>query len=153
MFPIFGLTIVGTTLALYVLSAIVAVGAGVLAWKKFITVDQEVIERRKAAGHLAGTLKGFGLVKIPAFLIEYSTGDYIGMAEAIHDMAKDAMAGEDKVVAELKGVFDNVLTAVLKTDAGRALVAAKLADASKPSDPSSVAAAPQATTSPSSTKS
>ena len=47
-------------------------------------------------------------------------------------------------MAEFDTVYQNVLAAHLKTDAGRALIAAKLQDAVTASDPTSVTNAPTA---------
>jgi hypothetical protein len=66
------------------------------------------------------------------------------MATKIHNLAELFLGGEAHVLAEFDDVYQNVLAAHLKTDAGRALLAAKLQDAVKATDPSSVTNAPGA---------
>ena len=123
-----------------VVSAAVACGLAVWLFKK----DTEKEGRRRAAAKLAGVLSALGLVKIPDFLIDYSVGDYSGMTKKIADLAKLFLDGSDAVVKEFEVVFDRLLEARLSSEAGRALVAAKLADAAREGDPSVVEEAPQA---------
>jgi hypothetical protein len=106
--------------------------------------DDEIEKRRRAAFHLAATLKSYGLEKTPKFLESYSVGDYSGMAHDIKSLAELFLSGEEHVVSEFKEVFDKCLAAKLKTDEGRAYIAAKLADAAKETDPSTVTDAPKA---------
>jgi hypothetical protein len=127
-------------LALVVLLAVVGFVVGKWAFGK----DTEVENRRRSAAKLAGILSGMGLVKTPDFLIDYSVGDYSGMATHLKSLVDLFLNGEEAVTTEFAKVFDNVLVAKLKTEAGRVLVAAKLADAAKASDPSVVASAPTA---------
>jgi hypothetical protein len=127
-----------------VLSFILAVGAAYAAGCWLFKKDTEMENRRRAAGKLAAKLQEFGLSKIPEFLIDYSVGDYSGMATKIHNLAELFLGGEAHVLAEFDDVYQNVLAAHLKTDAGRALLAAKLQDAVKATDPSSVTNAPGA---------
>lgn len=126
----------GTTIALTLLT----VGfVGLLAYvvgKWLFGKDTETENRRRAAAKLAAKLQSMGLARTPEFLIDYSVGDYSGMATKIKSLAELFLSGEAHVVAELESVFGNVLTAKLKSEDGRALIAAKLADAAKPSDPS-----------------
>lgn len=96
--------------------------------KWLLTKDTEVENRRRSAAKLAAVLQGIGLRKLPEFLIDYSVGDYSGMANKIHQTAELMLAGEGAVLAEVDTVFRNVLEAKLKTEEGRALLAAKLAD-------------------------
>ena len=93
--------------------------------------DTEIENRRRAAARLAAKLQELGLRKTPEFLIDYSVGDYSGMANKIHMLAELFLGGDDPVLAEVDTVFRNVLDAKLKTDEGRALIAAKLAEATK----------------------
>lgn len=90
--------------------------------------DTEVENRRRSAAKLAGKLQEVGLRKLPEFLIDYSVGDYSGMASRIHSLAELMNSGESVVLAEVDTVFQNVLTAKLNTAEGRAYLAAKLAD-------------------------
>lgn len=94
--------------------------------------DTEVENRRRAAAKLAAKLQQVGLKKTPLFLIDYSVGDYSGMAARIHNLAELFLDGEDAVMKEFDAVFQNVLDAKLKTPEGKALIAAKLAEANAP---------------------
>lgn len=129
------------TLVILVLIALV----GFLGAKWLFKKDTEVENRRRGAAKLAACLKSYGLVRIPEFLIDYSVGDYSGMAEKIEALAEMFLAGEEAVVKEFDTVFERVLVEKLKTEAGRALIAAKLADATMPEDPTVVQTAPAPT--------
>lgn len=124
------------------LLCVLLVAAGYAGTRWLFAKDTEIEERRRAAAKLAGTLSNLGLRKTPEFLVDYSVGDYSGMTKKIADLARLFNDGEDAVVAEFSQVFDNVLKAKLKDEAGRALIAAKLADAVQAADPSVVQAAP-----------
>jgi hypothetical protein len=115
---------------------------GFLGAKWLFKKDTEIENRRRGAAKLAASLKSYGLVRIPEFLIDYSVGDYSGMAMKIKQLAEMFLAGEKAVVDELDAVYERVLAEKLKTEAGRALVASKLADAKKAADPSVVNDAP-----------
>ncbi len=120
------------------------VSYGLVRW--LFAKDTEIENRRKGAAKLAGILSNLGLRRTPEFLIDYSVGDYSGMAHRIAELARLFADGEDAVVTEFSKVFESVLVAKLKSEAGRAYVAAKLADAALASDVSAVADAPQPTT-------
>jgi len=121
-----------------VLLAAAAYVVVVWAFKK----DTEIEDRRRGAARLAAVLSNLGLKKTPEFLIDYSVGDYSGMAVKITELAKLFLEGEGAVVKEFAQVFDGVLAAKLRTDSGRAFIAAKLADAARPDDPKVVENAP-----------
>jgi hypothetical protein len=129
------------TLVILVLIALVGFFGAKWLFKK----DTEIEDRRRGAARLAAVLKAYGLVRIPEFLIDYSVGDYSGMAEKIKSLAEVFLAGEEPVVKEFDVVFDRVLVEKLKTEAGRALIAAKLSDAARPSDVAVVQEAPTPT--------
>jgi hypothetical protein len=103
--------------------------------KKVFEKDTEVENRRRGAAKLASKLQAIGLRKVPEFLIDYSVGDYSGMANKIHMLAELFLSGDDPVLAEVDTVFRNVFDAKLKTDDGRAFIAAKLAEAVKVAAP------------------
>ncbi len=126
------------SLVILVLIALVGFFGAKWLFKK----DTEIENRRRGAARLAAVLKSYGLQRIPEFLIDYSVGDYSGMAEKIKGLAEMFLAGEESVVKEFDAVYDRVLVEKLKTEAGRALVASKLADATKPEDTSVVQEAP-----------
>ncbi len=124
-----------------VITALIAV-VGFLGAKWLFRKDTEIEDRRRGAAKLAASLKAYGLDRIPDFLIDYSVGDYSGMAEKMKQLAEMFLSGKEAVVTELDGVYERVLAQKLKTEAGRALVASKLADAKKVDDVSSVQDAP-----------
>jgi hypothetical protein len=117
------------TYVAYALAAILAglAGKDIFSWLTAKDTAQEA--RRRAAFDLAGVLRKYGLKRIPEFLGDYAVGDFSGMYDKIYDLAKVSLAGDDAIVKELGQVFDNVLAAKLKTEDGRALLAAKLAEA------------------------
>ena len=127
---------------LFSLNSIVIVAliaaVGFLGAKWLFRKDTEAEDRRRGAAKLAASLKAYGLVRIPDFLIDYSVGDYSGMAVKMKALAEMFLSGEEAVVTELDGVYERVLSQKLLTEAGRALVAAKLADAKKAGDVSVV---------------
>lgn len=125
---------------LVILALIAAVGF--LGAKWLFKKDTEIEDRRRGAAKLAASLKAYGLSKIPDFLIDYSVGDYSGMAVKMKQLSETFLAGETAVITELDAVYERVLAEKLKTEAGRALVASKLVDAKKEADPSVVQSAP-----------
>jgi hypothetical protein len=103
-----------------------------LAAKWLFQKDTEIENRRRGAAKLAAVLQTYGLKKTPEFLIDYSVGDYSGMAHKIAELARLFLDGEEHVVKEFQQVFDRVLEAKLQTDEGRAYIAAKLSETGKP---------------------
>jgi len=126
--------------SIVIVALIAAVGFFGAKW--LFKKDTEIEDRRRGAVKLAGCLKAYGLVKIPDLLSDYAVGDYSGMAMKIKQLAEMFLSGEEAVITELDGVYERVLSQKLMTEAGRALVASKLADAKKVSDPSVVNSAP-----------
>jgi hypothetical protein len=129
-----------------VLGGILAALAMYYLARLLFRTDTAIENRRKAAGQMAIVLGRLGLKKIPAFLIDYSVGDYSGMANAIVELTKLFLSGEAAVLEEFAEVGDNVLTARLSTEEGRAYIAARLSEAAKEGDVGAVSDAPQATT-------
>jgi hypothetical protein len=129
------------TMLAVLFGGIAAYFVGNSAIKKLFTVDAAVVARRRAASSLAGTLKTYGLDRIPAILNDYSVADYVGMYDKIHEFAVVTGASEKAVLDEFEQVFTNVLNAKLATADGRALIAAKLAGAAPVVDPVAAAAA------------
>ena len=99
--------------------------------KWLFTKDTEIENRRRAAAKLAAKLQAIGLKKTPEFLIDYSVGDYSGMANKIQMLAELFLAGDEPVLVEVETVFRSVLDSKLKTEEGRAFIAAKLAEVTK----------------------
>ena len=127
-----------------ILLLIVIAAAGFVAVRFLIKKDTKIEERRRGAAQLAAALAGLGLTKTPAFLIDYSVGDYSGMGHKIKELAELFAGGEGGVLVEFEKVFDRLLATSLSTENGRALIAAKLSDAVRETDPSVVQAAPLA---------
>ncbi len=132
-----------SVLEVVLLSVVVAaVGYFVVRW--MFRVDEKLEDARRAAAQIASVLSGLGLKKTPAFLLDFAVADMSGMAEKIVELAKLFLSGEAAVLVEFERVFDGLLAAKLTTDAGRAIVAAKLSEATEPSDPKVVKEAPKA---------
>lgn len=127
--------------ALVILVLIALVGFFGAKW--LFKKDTEIENRRRGAARLAACLKAYGLVRIPEFLIDYSVGDYSSMAEKIKQLSELFVSGDSVVITELDVVYEKVLAEKLKTEAGRALVASKLTDAVKDTDPRVVSSAPK----------
>lgn len=131
-----------TTILLFLFVAVLAVVAG---WGIVKAVQKEaplLAARRKAAGILSQAFKVAGLTKLPEALLDYSTGDYAGFFDKLHDFANLVKNGNDAILKEFDSIFVNLLTAKLSTSDGRALVTALLLNASGPADPTSPPAAP-----------
>lgn len=131
------------TIAIVILTLAVSIFAGREAFNWLFKKDTEMENRRRAAFHLAATLKASGLKRIPEFLGDYAVGDYSGMYEKIHDLAKLSLAGGDAaVMQEFEKVFDNVFAAKMMTEAGRAALLAKMGVAIVPPAPAPEPVAP-----------
>ena len=128
-------------IALY---CVVAAGSGKFAVGWLLKKDTAQEERRRGAAQMAMKLREYGLEKTSEFLIDYSVGDYSSMAAKLKDVGKTFLAGEAAVIEEFGQIFDKVFAAKLNTEAGRALIAAKLTDAVRPEDAAVIHAAPTA---------
>lgn len=125
----------GTTVALYVMAAALAVLVGRDLVKWLLKEDAKLIALRKNAIALAQKLQGFGMTIIPNMLTEFGTGDVVGLAEEIEKQVVlflDPKNGDAAVLQELEQTFENVLKAKLATPAGLALVQAQIAALSAP---------------------
>jgi hypothetical protein len=110
---------------------VILVLIAVCAWlsaKRLFQKDTEIENRRRSAVLLAGTLQKYGLKKTASLIGDYAVGDYSGMAHKIADLSRLFISGEEHVLKELEQVFSNVLSEKLKTEEGRALIAARLAE-------------------------
>jgi hypothetical protein len=107
---------------------------GVCAWlagKWLFKKDTEIEHRRRAAGRLAATLREMGFKELPEFFIDYSVGDYSGMAYKLSAIATKMMSGEKAILTELDDVFVKLLSIKLDSEEGRHLVKTKLAEVEK----------------------
>ncbi len=118
--------IIGTVSALALL---LLTGFGAVKWA--LKKDTKIENRRRAAAELASTLKSYGLVRTPDFLINYSVGDYSGMGESLIQLTKLFLSGEEAVVKEFKQVFERCLEVKLRDEEGRAYIAMRLEQADK----------------------
>lgn len=121
-----------------------AVAAGYFVVQFLFKQDTAREERRRGAAQMAIKLSELGLKKVPEFLIDYSVGDYSAIAAKVKDVGKTFLAGEGAVIEEFGKIFENVLTAKLKSETGRAYIAAKLTDAVRSDDAEVIREAPMA---------
>jgi len=134
------LTILGL-IAIVVVVTVSGYKLGTLVYKK----DTKIEDAKRNLIKLARILAGMGLVKTPELLEDIVVSDVSGVVHKVKEVVELFLSSEDAVIAEFEKVFDNVLAAKLKSEAGRALIAAKLADAAKTTDVSVVQEAPVAT--------
>ncbi len=126
-----------------VLSCVVLAGLSYYAVRFMFRVDEKMEDARRAAAQLAVAFSSLGMKDTPAFLLDFAVADMSGMAEKIVELAKLFLSGETAILVEFERVFDGLLAAKLTTDAGRAIVAAKLSEATNPSDPEVIKNAPK----------
>ena len=91
--------------------------------------DTSVTELRKATQTLAIALREHGLRRLPEVLEAVTVGGIRDLIKSIHEAAVVVKSGNAAILAELDGAFSRGLDAKLQTPEGRALVAAKLAEA------------------------
>lgn len=131
-------------IAITLLCFIGAAAAAYFLVKWLFKKDEQIEDRRRAAGKLAVELSKVGMVKLPEFLIDYSVGDYSEMLRKMKNTAELATGDPVAFMREFDAVYNRVLEAKLKTEEGRILLAAKLQDASVSTDSKAVAQAPKA---------
>jgi len=117
----------GSTLAILVLGGVCAFLAG----KWLFTKDSEAEARKRAAIKVASTMEAMGLVRLPKLLECYAVNDWSGLAHEIKLMAELAV-NEKALLAEFDVTFSRVLDMKLRSEEGRALLAAKLAATAAP---------------------
>ncbi len=127
-----------------VLLSVIVAAVGYWAVRLMFRVDEKMEDAKRSAAQVASVLSGLGLKETPAFLLDFAVGDISGMAEKLVKLAALFLKGESAVLVEFERVFDGLLAVKLTTDAGRAIVAAKLSEATEPSDPRVVKDAPKA---------
>lgn len=125
----------GTTVAIVCLSVAVALLASFTIARWLFRKDEEAEDRRRAAIRVSNTLTAMGLKRLPRILEAYAVYDWSGMAHEIKQFAELAL-DEKAIVTEFEQVFKGVLVKKLATEDGRAMIAALLADATQPEDPS-----------------
>ncbi len=92
---------------------------------------QDLSAAKRSAQTLAIALREMGLKRVPAMLEEFVVGDVPDLLENIRDLAKLAKDGNQAVILELESTFDRCLAMKLSKPEGRALIAARLAEAEK----------------------
>ncbi len=127
-----------------VLLSVIVAGLGYYVVRLMFRVDEKLEDAKRSAAQVASIFSGLGLKETPAFLLDFAVGDVSGMAEKLVKLAALFLKGEGAVLVEFERVFDGLLAAKLTTDAGRAIVAAKLSEATEPNDPRVVKEAPKA---------
>lgn len=116
------MTVLGTILTVVVCIVVAALLA--IGWA---SLDKKEEKRRKAFGKLSGTLRTYGLTRLPDMLDDYSVGDYSGFFQKLYKFADMLDDGDDVVVKDFNQVFDRVLSAKAQTPEGRAYVKTVLA--------------------------
>ena len=101
-----------------ILKLIAAVVAGYFGFKYFVKTDTKVEKRRRGAAELAGRYREMGLVTIADLLLDYSIGDYSGMAGKVY--AVYGHAKENGLEAEFEAVYEKMLVAKLQDPDERA---------------------------------
>ena len=117
-----------------ILWALGAVAAAYFGGQWLLSKGNEIEDRRREAAELAAVLKGLGLNLTGDILLDYSVGDYGGMAAKIAQVVKLFTQGEEAILSEFSKVFDRLLEARLKSPIGRTYIAAKLKDAAQEGD-------------------
>lgn len=115
----------------HIIIVVLAAVASWLAGKWLFKKDTQVENRRRAAGLLAAKLTEMGFKELPLFFIDYSVGDYSGMAHKLAAIAQKMMSGEKAILAELEDVFGKLLAIKLSFPEGRHLVKTKLEEIEK----------------------
>ncbi len=115
----------------YVLAAIVCLVLGREIGKWLFNGRSKARGAKRAAQELSIKLREFGLKLLPTLLEDMVVGDVDDMVDRIRDLSLIAKSGDDAIMRELNGTFERVLAVKLSTVEGRAVVAAKLAEAEK----------------------
>ncbi len=115
----------------YVVAAIVCLLIGREIGKRLFSTHTKVAGVKRDAQELAIKWREFGLRLFPTLLEDLVVGDADDLLNRIRDLATIAKSGDDAIMRELNGTFERVLAVKLSTVEGRAVVAAKLAEAEK----------------------
>ncbi len=101
-----------------ILKIIAAVFAGFFGFKFLVKTDTKIEKRRRGAAELAGRYREMGLVTIANLLLDYSMGDYTGMAGKVYGFY--GYAKENGLNAEFEAVYEKMLAAKLQDPEERA---------------------------------
>jgi len=113
---------------IWLLSALVSVFVGFEVTKWALAANKRLESKKRDAQKLAAKLREAGLKLIPTLLEDFVIGDWQDAADRIHDIARlIEVGGDDAIMNELNGTFQNMLDAQLATPKGLALIQAKIA--------------------------
>ena len=127
------------------LTCVVAAGVAYVVGSWLFKMDEKAEDTKRMMIKLSGALRGVGLQKIPELLEDVVVGDWSKIIHNVKELVQLFTSNEEAVLVEFGKVFDNLLAAKLKTETGRAYIAAKLEDATKETDVSVVKDAVKAT--------
>jgi hypothetical protein len=127
-------------IALILVCAVAALVVGKAGGQWLFGAKKDLTKSRRAAQTLAIALREAGLRKIPVALEQYAVGDLPDLLEGIQDLATLVKSGSGPIMQELEKTFENALNVKLQSPEGRALIAAKLAEAVKIAAPIVIAA-------------
>lgn len=106
------------------LKLVLALVAGFFGAKYLVKTDTKIEGRRRAAADLAGRYREKGLDTIPDLLLDYSVGDYSGMAKKIYSVYDHAK--ENGLEAEFETVFEKMFAAKMQDPNERAALVERL---------------------------
>ena len=113
---------------IWLLSALMSVFVGFEVTKWALAANKRLESKKRDAQKLAAKLREAGLKLIPTLLEDFVIGDWQDAADRIHDIARlIEVGGDDAIMNELNGTFQNMLDAQLATPKGLALIQAKIA--------------------------
>ena len=113
---------------IWLLSALASVFVGFEVTKWALAANKRLEAKKRDAQKLAAKLREAGLKLIPTLLEDFVIGDWQDAADRIHDIARlIEVGGDDAIMNELNGTFQNMLDAQLATPKGLALIQAKIA--------------------------
>ena len=100
------------------LKIVAAAVAGYFGSKFLVKTDTKVEKRRRGAAELAGRYREMGLNTAADLLLDYSVGDYSGMARKVY--AVYGHAKENGLDAEFETVYEKMLVSKLQDPDERA---------------------------------
>lgn len=103
---------------------VLAAVAGYFGYKYLVKTDTKVESRRRAAAELASHYREMGLASVSNVLLDYSVGDYSGMAKKITSYYEKVT--ENGMEAETDSVFNKILNTKLQDAEFRATLTERL---------------------------
>lgn len=114
---------------IYVVVAIACLLVGREVGKLLFKTKKDLTGLRKAAQSLAIALREHGLRRLPEVLEAFTVGEVDDLLQNIREFAIVAKSGNEAILKELDGTFERCLGVKLSTPEGRAVIAARLAEA------------------------